>query len=411
MTFKIKCPHCTQNFECAEEMDGSKTECPSCYKYFTIKKPSSFASEVQQEAQTDIAQKSQDTKDLMLKSEASRWQKIVGKMFSAMALLAIAAFFMIGYLAVPFSKEKAVWCQTAKEREANLTDRLGLIEKDKLELLAKIGKDIETSQDKLVSLQVSINGLSEKEKQCEMLAAQISEHNKSIVGLTQKYKDTEATEKIRITALLSPLESERTGLEKDIKVQQDKLSALKVKLQDADSELQNKVNATDSARKQLTQLQEEARQATEIINSGKTQKEQMEKLSSTLQTITKTVSSTQADYQKLLEDQKQAIEKLGLLRNDAQSEIDKTTKKQSELAALNSQISKLKESENKLSSEIDTAKKQLQLLQQAEDTTKTSVNSLEVQKTKLKEDIKQLQADLKEIETLRENNTKKGENQ
>lgn len=443
--FKTKCPHCDQNFECTEEMNGSDAECSSCNKIFKVKKiNASTDSDKNSEFDTALngqAKSKYEARELDLEVDVSKKVKIAGKLFAPMVLLAIVAFVMIGYLAVPFAKEKAVWYQTAREREAALTEKMKVIEKAKLDWLAKIEKDIETSQNKLAALQVSMNGLAEKEKQCGMYAAQISEYEKSIKGLPQKYKESEEIEKAKLTASLSLLEAEKASMEKEIKERQDKLVTIKTKLQDDDSELQKKLNETDSVRKKLAQLQQESGQASDLINTGKVQKEQLEKLSITLQTLARNISSTNVDYQKLVDDQKQAIAKLDQLRSDTQVEIDKTAKKQAEFAVLNSQFSLLKDEQKKVSSETDMSKRQLQLLQQTEEATKSSINSLDLEqkkkslsidatnkqlqflqknedgvraniksleeeKTKLTGDIKQLQAELKRTEI----NAKKVEN-
>jgi chromosome segregation ATPase len=383
MSFQIECPHCQQPLECPDELDGGQQLCPACGMNIDIQKPS--------------ANTKSKEKGLSFSSDSSKEQKVFLILISLIALFAIAAFLMIGYLATPLMQEKAVWQQMSQERKDNLLAKLHATEQGKLDLFKQLDGNTITARNKLAAINIEINSLKDKQKQCTLLAKQILDSKKSINDLTEQYMLIEKKEKLKISTAVTVLKKGKNNLSQEIKDYEAKLLNRKNKLKETDIELQNKLSTIAAANKQLAVLQFNAMKATGEIANYKLQKKQFENTSITLQQILKTISSTQESYQKLLDDQNNAVVKLGTFRKSTQTEMNSLSDKKAEVALLNKAIGIQTTTQNKIAVNINDAEFKLKLTEQKKATIDADIKALTTKKATLETEMKQLREKFKQL--------------
>ncbi|HBM15689.1 MAG TPA: hypothetical protein DD381_05005 [Lentisphaeria bacterium] len=384
---KIECPNCHKDLsfdgEWKPEWIGQKTTCPSCNSSFEIQNP------------INNLQVKTDQPPSVSENDNSKSHKIFIVLFSLLVLLGVIAFGMIGYLVIPFAKDKAVWYQNAKHREDALTENLNNLSKAKQEYISKLDADINSNKSSLAAIQASINQLSDKQKRIDELNTNISSYETKINLLQSEYREIETAKTKDINASISALQLNENKLDTDIAKKQKQLDDLNTSYLAKKTSAEKDLNEFEANKKNLSNQIELAKQ--QLAGIANQIKESQAEKNETLIGLNNKIQ----EAQKQLDSLSNSINDANTNRTNATKENMDSQKKlrdsiDSLITSLDTDINKKKIEKSALTADIDSRHEALR--------------SLETEKNRLMNNIEKLKKQESELNAKLNNNPTNTEN-
>jgi chromosome segregation ATPase len=211
------------------------------------------------------------------KDHSNKIVAITGGILVLLSIMSIAAFLLIGYLAVPLVKEKAAWTQNETTRKANLDEILSQKRKNYEEISTELDGRISGLKSSLSKYAAEYENIAGKQKDYDVLCLKITDVEEKLKKL---YSEQTALTDNRALLLkdiennkneLNKIESQRHEREAEYKATVstiEKTQASKLELQKIESQLKETQNNAASSERTLQALKLDNQQLTEKITSG-----------------------------------------------------------------------------------------------------------------------------------------------